>query len=273
MTVISTVINRYGTVHASDSLITLRQSNGTVTQLNWRRTKIVKVERFRGAISYFGLATCDQCRWSTVSWLAKQSRAAADFSSAEEFANALRDELNREMKRMVFADPRSYGIGMHFTVYENIDNKWIPELFLITNFTDPSYKSIHAHGLHVSRETYHTIVNVPADMGHRETRFRLTVYDHLHAADNMLIYNNGDPLMFNIAANAILGSFATIAKRGHLSGSRDLRTYLDIARRPVQIVSEAQRHFCSRSYRTVGGKPHDLGISPQGEYYSTTGDA
>jgi hypothetical protein len=89
----------------------------------------------------------------------------------------------------------------------------------------------------------------------------------------MLMYNNGDPVMFTSAANAMLAMFRALAQRGKLAGAGKVQTYLAIARRPIEVVSKAQVDFCHEGARVVGGKPHDLAITPNGEYLSTTGDA
>ncbi len=44
---------------------------------------------------------------------------------------------------------------------------------------------------------------------------------------------------------------------------------IQLARRPVEVVSEIQRDFCQAGRRTVGGKIHDLAITPGGRYLSS----
>jgi hypothetical protein len=78
--------------------------------------------------------------------------------------------------------------------------------------------------------------------------------------------------MFNAAAYAIFGMFRALAGRGKLSRSDRVETYLAIARRPIEVVSKAQLDFCEKGARVVGGKPHDLAVTPGGMYTSTTGD-
>ena len=95
----------------------------------------------------------------------------------------------------------------------------------------------------------------------------------MEQSGEMLIYNNGDPVLFNNAANAVLGMFRELAARGSLAQPGNVMTYLAMARRPIEVVSEAQHDFCRERARVVGDKPHDLAITPKGEYISTTGDA
>jgi hypothetical protein len=125
--------------------------------------------------------------------------------------------------------------------------------------------------MHLSRETYHAITKEAPRPEHCKAQYRFKVHECLQA-DEMLIYNNGDPIMFNAAANAIFGMFKELARRGRLAKPDRLETYLSIARRPIEVVSKAQIDFCREGTRVVGGKPHDLAITPSGEYSSSTGD-
>jgi hypothetical protein len=205
MTVISAVITRYCTVHASDSLITKRKEGGTYEPDEWEHSKIVPVHRWRGAMSYWGLAKHPAHNWSTVDWLQDQVKSAGQESTPEEFAQRVTVNLAEAISKMSFAKPVDSGIGIHFTAYEYIDNRWIPELFLISNWADTNYQSL-------------------LDM------------------------------------------------RGNLTKPQQIETYLAMARRPIEIISSAQRDFGREDTRIVGGKPHDLAITPSGEYHSTTGD-
>lgn len=272
MTVISAVITRYCTVHASDSLITKRKQGGTYEPDEWERSKIIPVHRWRGAMSYWGLAKYPADNWSTVDWLEEQVKSAGQESSPEGFAQRITDKLAEAISKMQFARPVDAGIGIHFTAYEYIDNYWIPELFLISNWADPTYQSLRPTGVGLSRETYHTIAKAPPFPEHREPQYRLKVHQYLHQPGAMIVYNNGDPLMFNTAAYAIFGMFRQLVKRGNLANPQRIGIYLAIARRPIEIISAAQRDFCREGTRIVGGKPHDLAITPGGKYHSTTGE-
>lgn len=273
MTVISAVITRYCTAHASDSLVTELQEDGSHKPIEWKQPKIVAVRPWRGAMAYWGLAKYNAYKWSTFDWLQEQANSAGQYSSAEEFAQRLTEQLNEAISKMRFARPVDAGIGIHLTAYEYIENYWIPELFLISNFTDTSYQSVRpAGGVQLSRETYHTVADAKPETEHREARYRLKVHEYLHRPGGMLIYNNGDPVMFNTAAYAIFGMFRALASREKLSSPDRVETYLAIARRPIEIVSKAQLDFCEKGARVVGGKPHDLAVTPMGTYTSTTGD-
>jgi hypothetical protein len=217
MTVISAVITRYCTVHASDSLITKRKGGGSYEPDEWERSKIIPVHRWRGAMSYWGLATHDKYGWSTVDWLQDQVKSAGQESSAEEFAQRLANRLNEAISRMRFDDPVDSGIGIHFTVYEYVENYWIPELFLISNWVDTSYQAVSPTGVGLSRETYWAIAKEFPRPEHREAQYRVKVHEYLHQPGSMIVYNNGDPRMFNTAASAIFGMFGELQRRGKLA--------------------------------------------------------
>ncbi len=148
MTVIST---RITAVHATDSPITELQPNGSLMAIDWKKPKIVPVRRFRGAISYWGLAGIHG-GWSTLEWLTAQVQDAVNSPSPEDFAQELARRLQQEITGIAMAKPIYRGIGLHFTAYERVDDRWIPELFLVSNWQDPSYTTIRATGVGYSRE-------------------------------------------------------------------------------------------------------------------------
>src|SRR6185436_14007414 len=99
MTVISTIITRHCTAHASDSLITDFE---TGEPKEWEKTKLIPVRSWRGAISYWGLAY--QGDWQTSSWLREQARSAGQAQSAEAFAKKLTSDLTLAFQRMRFKE-------------------------------------------------------------------------------------------------------------------------------------------------------------------------
>jgi hypothetical protein len=142
MSVISAVIARTCTVHASDSFITQRLENGDYQVKERQRSKIIRVPPWRGALSYWGLAQFDARQWSTVTWLEAFAKKASASSSPEQFANHLAVVLEQELSRLKFARSVDRGIGIHFTAYERVGGYWIPELFLISNWLDTSYRAL-----------------------------------------------------------------------------------------------------------------------------------
>jgi hypothetical protein len=246
------------------------KADGNREILESQQSKIVTVRQFRGMMSYWGLATFDQYSWSTYEWLGRQ--ATGKFHSAEEFAYYIADELNKALSSMDFRDPKESGIGIHFSAYERVGDYWIPEMFLISNWEDPSYMSLRSSGVGCSRETFHTLSQQTPSPDHGNREFRMCVHNYLQE-NNYIGYNNGDPLIFNPAAGAIFEQFKAIARRGHLKDSASVRTYLNMTRRPVEIVTKTQLDFCEDKFRCVGGKSHDLAVTPEGIYESTSGDA
>ena len=270
MTIISTLLTRFCTTHASDSFITVEE-NGKYSIKESQRTKIMPVKHWRGAFTYWGLAESTTYKWSTYEWLLAEANHSNQYSSAEEFAATVADKLNDRFAKMRFKKPLDKGIGIHFTVYEYINDYWIPELFLISNWADPMYASLRPEGIGYSRETYHATFQVPPDPKHREIKYRLDVYNFLQQG-GILGFNNGDPEMYVPTSNAILNSLIKLNRRKSLITFDSYKPNLSFARRPIEIVSEIQRDFCIEGKRLVGGKPHDYAIRPTGETYSTTGD-
>jgi hypothetical protein len=258
------------TVHATDSFITERLTNDTYKVREKQRSKIVRVPHWRGAMSYWGLAEFGRDNWSTLRWLQEGAQQASSFPSPETFAEAMAPALDAELSKMKIAGSTERGIGIHFTAYERIDGYWIPELFLISNWSDASYRAVRG-AIAVTRETFYTVSEQPPQEDHREPEHRLLVYKFLRDG-KILWYNNGDPALYNPAAHALFTMFQQLANRGVLCDPNTIETWIALTRRPVEIVSEAQRDFCPEGHRLVGGKPHDLAVTPNGEYVSTTGD-
>jgi len=64
----------------------------------------------------------------------------------------------------------------------------------------------------------------------------------------------------------------TLVARGVLKDLQTPQAVCALARRPIEVVMAVQRDFCSSEDVRVGGRPHDLAITPEGEYWSGTGD-
>jgi hypothetical protein len=221
-------------------------------------------------MAYWGLAQFDAPRWSTRKWLADRAQQTGKSSGPEKFAKDLAGDLTAELLKLKLTGSTG-GIGIHFTAYERINGYWIPELFLISNWADTSYRATLPGGMVVSRETFHGISGQAPHASHGDPAFRLQVRTFLEAG-NLLTFNNGDPLLYSSAANGIFAMFQQIASRGILADPDSLKMWAALARRPVEIVSAAQRDFCRRGQRIVGGKSHDMAIAPNGQSLSTTGD-
>ncbi|MCR4304664.1 MAG: hypothetical protein NUV63_10650 [Gallionella sp.] len=271
MTVISTLITRVGTVHATDSLITILKSDGQRDPIEWQRTKIVPVRAWRGAMSYYGLAQIEGC-WSTLDWLREQATKASTFATAGRFAYALADALNREIPALPIRREADKGIGIHFSAYEWINGYWIPELFHISNWSDPTYTGLRPTGVGASADMSGAVSNHFPDLVNNEEAKRLAVHQAIQAGV-WFQYNNGDPRLFNSAAKAILDMFKELESRGILCDATNIETIRALTTQPVEMVSNIQHGFCADRTRVVGGRIHDLAITPDGEYFSTSGDA
>jgi len=221
-------------------------------------------------MAYWGLAQ-QEPNWNTLNWLRQRAEQAGGFASAETFASKLGEDLTREINGRHFVRPVDKGIGIHFTAYENVDGYWIPELFLISNWTGTSYSAVRAE-IKVSRETYGTLIkNTDRPTDHENAKCRLAVHASLHNGF-LFRFNNGDPVLFNPIADAIMGTFSQLWMRNQLRDAADAKTHLALARRPVDVVSRLLADLAKPGSRLIGGKPHDLAIAPTGETESTSGD-
>lgn len=274
MTIISTIISRHYTVHSSDSLITRINDKSVREPIEWEKSKIIRVDAFRGIMSYWGLAWYKTPDYDvfTYDWLHNRAKLARQYKSPEEFARSVADDLNRELSKVKFANLVDSGIGIHFTAHEYTDGYWIPEFFLISNWEDVKYQRVRSSGVGISRETYY----VDPDWGHNQDiaapEFRMKVHAFLQEG-RLLIYNNGDPIMYNTVANGISRAVSELSLRGALKGIDERHSLIALAQRPIEVVSAVQRDFCKEGTRLVGGRIHNLAVtSANGEYYSTSGD-
>lgn len=270
MTVISTVITMAGTVHATDSFLTKVNANGQREPIETQETKIIPVRAWRGAMSYYGLAQVEG-HWSALDWLRAQAAQAGNFGTAEEFANALAVALNHEISRLPLPRDVDKGIGIHFSAYEWIGGYWIPEMFHISNWGDTTYSSLRSTGVGASRDMSGGISSQILGQGDTlEARRRLV---HQAILGGMLVrYNNGDPTLYNPVANAIHDMFEVLNRRRILRKLNDIEVLRSLARRPVEVVASVQQDFCAPGMRVVGGRIHDLAITPTGVYSSTSSD-
>jgi hypothetical protein len=284
MTVITTVISKYCTAHASDSLITKEKESGDGKRevVEQEKSKIVCMRPWRGAMTCWGLAKIGN-QW-TADWLKERAMQANQVADPEEFAVSVRDQLNSALSRMRFRKPLDAGIGIHFTVYEYIDGYRIPELFQITNFRDPPvgsayrYQELYQEGVKVRREAYEAYAinnkeeqDKPSRSRHGLPEYRHELRKYLNEG-GILVFNNGDTVMFNAAISGILNMFEATRARGVLDLPEEPATFRKIALWPIDQVCKVQENFVKEGYRLVGGKRHNISITPDGEYDSDTGD-
>jgi hypothetical protein len=276
MTVISTVFTRHFTALASDSRITEIRNDGSLRIIEDKEPKITRVPAFWGATAYWGLARIG--RWNTKRWLDGQARAADSKKTAHDHALAMASAFTEQFRRAPIDRllPPHGGLGIHFTAYERIDNSWIPELFVITNFTDETYGDVRST-FEVTRETYRRSPGLPDRPfeEHGEPSNRKAVHEAFHKRGLLLMFNNGNPRLFNPVANSMLETFRALVAAGNLRDATSVETHLALARRPVKVLTDLLADLANRNTRVIGGKPHDLAINPNGPrggYVSSTGD-
>ena len=249
----------------------VQQDDGTVEPRDWAHPKIVPVEAYAGAMAFWGLGEIEG-QWHTHDWLSAQVAGARNFASPQAFGESIAEGLTRELGRFRFRRQRDGGIGIHFTAYESVDGFQVPELFLISNWRDTSYRALRAGGFGCSRETYHTLLGVPSAPEHGNREFRLEVARRINNGQ-MLRYNNGDPGLYNVAATGIMTMLGELQRRSIMRSPDDAITQRDIARAPVEVVADLQARFCRPRTQRVGGRVHDLTVFPDGRFDSSTGDA
>jgi len=269
MTVVATFITRTCTVQASDSLLTSIDAKGAASHTEWENTKVIPIPSFRGAIAYHGFAGW-QKGWTTLEWLRGEARKAGGYPSAQAFAEYLTGALQGELVRRKAPGTWEGGVGLHFSCYEWVDNYWVPELFYISNWLNPSYTALRPSGIGCSRETWGLVVGQPSSLDHGRPEHRARVREHLQGG-RWLRFNNGDPVLFNTVANALQDAVQVLRDRGHLRVMA-VPEHIALTNRFVEIVAQVQRELGRPEDRRVGGRIHNLAITPDGLYTSTTGD-
>ena len=265
MTIISAVFSRHCIAIGSDSLIVRRETARCYPPAEdkpWKRPKIVRIEPLKAAVSYWGLACFKE--FNTIEWLHSQARSAHKYDSLESFAKALHSNLTDELSILVRKYQTDCRIGIHLTGYENVDGVPIPELFLMQNFSCST-----ADELCFQRHSYAAMTKTPSREEHGDSQYRREVHKFL-SEGGMLVYNNGDNEMFGRAARAIFDLFQVASNRHLVKEHHDIEIYRSMAIRPIEVVAKLQHDFCREDTRLVGGRTHDLAITPSGEFSSTS---
>jgi hypothetical protein len=266
MTVICTLLTGDCIVHATDSYLTQVQRDGTLKVVESQKPKMVAVRHFRGAISFCGFAGF--ANQTMLDWLSTRAQQARQHATPDLFASWLTQELDTWLQSV--AGPlKNKGVGLHFTAYEALKSGDVPELFWITNWNG-AY-TVLPHPV-AQRQTFITVTNgrqLPAADQPKQTE-RQAVKLALQVPYNFLQYNQGDHQLFNSQAKAILDSAHVLRQRGLLIPDK-IEYAGRLALMPVEAVCSMQQRLSRRGTRKVGGKPHNLIITPQGEYKSHTG--
>lgn len=266
MTAISALISKNWLAVASDSLLTeFYPANNLITHSEFRKSKIVPIRKFKAAAAYWGLAKIGN--WRTYDFLRDQAANSNTFETFEDFATNLKDKLNEKLNEFTFSNPVHKGIGIHLVGFEVVNRANIPELFLISNYRDTTYTTIG--DLSISRNLYGTL---PSDLRQENLTLQGQREIIIRFLDNngLFIFNNGDPALFNPAANAIHGMFRIAIERGAILN--DNKTIMKLASKPIDMIKEMQKDFFKKEFIKVGGKIHHLLITERGDFISNTGD-
>ena len=269
MTVITTIISKQCCVHGTDSYICEKlEKSIEFSKLQFTQPKIVPVRKFKGALSYWGLAKAND--WFMYDWLKEQVRDISSIRTPEEFANSLADKLNNKLSRFTFESETQKGLGIHFSSYENINGEPIPELFVIRNFDGTNYRKIMPNVV-VTRETIPFINKMTQveTMDESSPHARNRVIDFLNM-NGIFIFNNGDPSLFNSAAYSILNMLSVAKRRQALNAPNNVNTYEKMAKWSVNQVIRFQKKFYKKGQAIVGGKVHTISITPKGDFSSIT---
>lgn len=274
MTLICTQITAASTVHATDSLLTRAMAENNVAPIQTGIPKILLVPRFKGAMAWWGKVgdaegLGESSDWNARDWLSERVYAEMDKynpNEAQEFAEDLADEMNYRLSSLLVKKEK--GIGIHFTAYEqDSEGTWIPELFLITNYTGFTAGGGYppGHRIVAHRQTFHTLSNSQncEFKIHDENYYRQRVLQYLLYEKGIFTYNNGHVVQFS--ENRLL--LDTVMNSTKDSSPQ----YMD--QRPLFIVRslvEAQERFRPIDRRRIGHPCFDLVIRPDDEYiYST----
>jgi hypothetical protein len=279
MTLISALISIRGTAVSTDSLLTIRNkaTPDSFDQVEWNLSKLVRLEKFCGTISFWGDAVAEpkypipkdkkktEFKWTLYHWLTEKCKNISE-NSLEDFVRRLTQELKAEYAKRQWL---KYGIGLHVTGYELIEGTYIPELFLISNYANTGY--VELRDLSYSRETFHTITETPPEERHRDSECRKVVHQYL-INGGLIIYNNGDPNLFNPVFKAIFDTYLHSRQLDKVKEIETLQNLISLIRRPIEIVAKFQSDFFKEDKMLIGGQVHDLAVWRDQSYYSTSGD-
>lgn len=203
-----------------------------------------------------------------LDWLTSRAQQANQFNSPDLFANWLTNQLDAWLQTV--AGPlQNKGVGLHFSAYEQLPFGSVPEMFWITNWNGAYVVQPHPVAQRQTIISVTQSAQIPAP-NQPDINERQSVRQHLQGAFNFLSYNHGDHQLFNQQASAILNSALVLRARGVLIANR-IEYAGRLALMPVEAVCNMQRRLSRPGTRAVGGRPHNLIITPNGQYSSTTG--
>jgi len=224
MTAISALISKKWIAAASDSLVTeFHPETNEISHIDFRRSKIVPIRKFKAAAAYWSLAKIG--KWNTYDFLKTMARNAYNYDTIEEFANGIKLMLKEKLDGITFRTPIHQGIGIHLIGYEIHGDTLVPELFLISNFANPSYETLKE--LDVTRNLYGTLHENFRNNEESNEERRNKVIEFLDQG-GIFRFNNGDPLLFNPAANAIHMMFNSAISRNVIREEEGFVNYMKL---------------------------------------------
>ncbi len=266
MTVISALITKDFIVAASDSLLTeIDRVRHVTRKVEFRRSKIVLLRRYRACASFWGLAKYGN--WRLYEFIEQKMHEAPPEYDFQRFADFLCEQLRHKLNSFHFANIIDKGLGIHLVGYELVNREYIPELFLISNYSNTKYSEIR--DLKVSRNLYETMPSYLKDMHDNNQEKQLKV-NHYLKSGGYFIFNNGDPLMFNPAANTLLNLYQIALRGGKLNVEPDNRIAMKLVSSPIEFLKTFQQKFYKSESILIGGKIHRLLISNRGDFFSDT---
>jgi len=254
MTVISTVLSKDKIAIASDGYIT---NQGRVIKTN--AVKFVKFDQVNCVVSFWGLATFDATQWDMYSWLQEQSENLKNnptsCTSLEQLAFLLQSRLESMLNYGKLKHVTNKGLGLHIAGFEKIrDNLYSPELFLVTNYSLDSRGSYHVrqNSLDCTRRT---IVDfIPKKMRGKSVSARKKyVYDSILSRGSVMIFNNGDPVMYNTFSQGYVSAVMRASKNESLRDLSEDERLRNLAAWPIKRVVEFQSDFYRPDKIVVGG--------------------
>lgn len=264
MTAISAILSKNSISISTDSLLTrYYKTTKKKEEIEHKSSKIVKMEKYRAAASFWGLAKYGNS-WTLEETIRKALREAPKSDTLKSFALRLAKNLDDTLKLFNFKNPIESGIGIHITGFELRGKYDLPELYLVTNFENPQYDRLKPSFIALP-QVYSVLKNNGGPNVSNTDEQRAAVNEYLNGNDwNFFNFNNGDPVVYNVYSRAEIDAMIILFKRYKLRfKSEYLRA---IARRPIEGIRTAQRDFLPVGQRSVGGKIHDLVINRNGTY-------
>ena len=82
----------------------------------------------------------------------------------------------------------------------------------------------------------------------------------------MFVYNNGDPVLFNLSVNGIFKMFEVAIERKNLRPLQTTEDHRTLVAWPVHQVADLQTAFFQPGKILVGGKIQCVSVTPFGNY-------